>query len=199
MGHFVDRSAFTKMKDIIPSTHFDFFVHLLQTVLNQDDLPLALMVDYPRAAKIKDEFFDKLHEYLLYENLSPHTFVLAYGGYENIDNLLVETRSWYDQRLQHDVAWYGPPKVIMNHRMLLYRRYNEYHCNEFEFPVLFLMSALCNTVTQRHYFSRSIGAKSDLGKYFDIPNILGDSHPKFHSSYRKWSMPMIVVQQGKSK
>jgi len=197
-GDFSRPETFQRLTEILETPHFDFFVHLLQSVLNQNDPCAALWTDFGRAEEIKDEFFAQLYENLLYEELPPATFILAYGGYENLNNMVSEVRNWYDHN-REDVEWCALPRVIMNHRMFMYRHYNEYHCNEFEYPILFFMNGLCSVLTQSLAFSRSISARTEILRYFDIARILGEEHPKHSPSYLVWSIPLDGSSSGEIK
>lgn len=194
-GDFRQPAVLASTQDILGTAHFDFFTHLLQLVLEQDDLFAALSVDFNRAEEVEEEFLARLYEYLLYENLPPTTFVLAYGGYENISNMVAAVKDWYEQNLG-EVEWCQLPRVIMNHRMSMYRHYNEYHCNECDYPILFFMTGICDMLTREFSYPRSIGARSDILPYFDIARILGDEHPKFSPSYLVWSIPLDNSSSG---
>ena len=185
-----------RLTEILETADFDFFVHLLQSVLNQDDPHAALEHDFIRSEEIKDEFFARLYEYLLYENLPPSTFILAYGGYENLNNMVSEIKNWYGQK-REDVEWFTLPRVIMNHRMFMYRHFNEYHCNEFDYPILFFMNGLCRVLTQSLSFSRSVGAVTEILRYFDLKRMLEEGHPKYSPSYLVWSIPLDGSTSGK--
>jgi len=182
-------------QDIQGTPYFDFFTHLLQLVLEQDDTFDASSVDFNRAEEIEEEFLVKFYEHLLAENLLPSTFVLAYGGYENISSMVAAVKDWYEQN-RKEVEWCQLPRVIMNHRMSMYRHYNEYHCNECDCPILFFMTGICNVLTRAFSYPRSIGAISDIRPYFDISRILGDEHPKFSRSYLVWSIPLDNSSSG---
>lgn len=187
-GHFRDPQYFKKLGEILENTDFDFFVDLLQYVTKQQESFNLLTSGFNKHKNIKKEFFDRLYEYVLYEHLPPSTIVLAYGGYENLRNMVEEVKSWYDNN-RSNLHWYQLPKVIMNHKMVMYRHYNKYHCNEFDYPALFMMNAICDVLAKDLSFSTSIGATS-IVKYFDISRILGKEHPKYAPSYLIWSIPI---------
>lgn len=195
-GDFRSLETFPRSTEILETADFDFFVHLLQFVLNQDDPNAVLWTDFIRSEEIKSEFFTRLYEYILYENLPPSTFVLAYGGYENLNNMVSEIKNWYDHK-REDVEWFTLPRVIMNHKMCMYRHFNEYHCNEFEYPILFFMNSLCRVLAQSLSFSRSVSAVTDIIRYFDLARILGGGHPKYSPSYLVWSIPLDGSNSGK--
>ncbi|MCP4367858.1 MAG: hypothetical protein GY797_07065 [Deltaproteobacteria bacterium] len=139
-----------------------------------------------------------MYEYILFEELPPDTFILAYGGYETLENMVTEVKNWYGQK-RTDTGWYELPRVIMNHKMFMYRHYNEYHCNTFEYPILFFMNAICNVLTQDMAFPVSIGAETEIRRYFDISRILGDGHPKNSPSYLVWTIPFDNSTAGEVK
>ncbi len=178
------------------TTEFDFFMHLLQFTLKRDDPLDVITKDPARAEEIKEDFFQSLYEYMLLENLPPATFILAYGGYENPNAMVEEVKNWYEQN-RKTVEWYALPKVIMNHKMFMYRHFNEYHCNAFEFPCLFLMNGISNAIANALSIPSSIHVLSDIGSYFDISRILGKEHPKYDRSYLVWSIPIDNSSPGK--
>src|SRR5258708_27826595 len=133
-GDYQNPEIFQKFPDIFNEPEFDFFTNLLCYTFNENNSFAVLTSFQSRSDEIRIRFFEKLYEYLLYEEMPPATFVLAYGGYQNIKSMVDEVRSWYLKN-KAKVGWFEMPKVIMNHKMVMYRRFNEYHCHEFEYPV----------------------------------------------------------------
>ena len=180
---------YDKFKPIIETGDFDFFVNLLQHVLNQTDQVKAVTVDTARASDIQHEFFQQLHNSLMYECLPPTTFILAYGGYKKLDIMVLEVKRWYEKNMSK-ISWAHMPRVIMNDRMLMYRHFNTYHCNVFDYPIIFLMVGLCNTFSKLLSLDRPLGSRSQITPYFDLSRILGDLHPKNVQPYLTWSIPL---------
>lgn len=97
-GDFANRELVEKMKPFLGKADFDFFVAVLGFVLKEKDVSVLLTGEHKKASEIKEEFFNKLFEYLHYDDVPPQTFVLAYGGYEKLDHLLGEVRVWYEKK-----------------------------------------------------------------------------------------------------
>lgn len=193
-GNLANHHIYQKLADSFDTTDFDFFTHLLQHLLKQDDIISLMVRDYMKAKEVKQIFFENLYKYVLYELLPPDTFVFAYGGYKNLRSMVDEVHSWYTSN-RGSISWYTMPRMIMNHKLFMYRHYNEYHCNEFDYPILFFMNAICNMIAKQITFPTSIGASS-IVRYFDIGKILGQEHPKYHSSYLVWSIPIDNKNSG---
>lgn len=188
-GSFANRDAFQGIYRLTDNAQFDFFVNLLTRVLHVNDSYLALSEGFTRAEEIKDDFFRRLHRYLRDEHLHPDTFVLAYGGYENLNRLVSEVRSWYE-RNRNEVAWSSLPRLIMNHRMVMVRHFNEYHCGELEYPVVFLVNGLLNVSSLDLSFRSLPNTVTGVTSYFDLGRILGIDHPRNSPSYLLWSIPI---------
>jgi len=187
-GHFSDKEYFKRLTPFIENPEFDLFVNLLASVLNEKDTFKVLTKEFTKASAIKDEYFDRLYEYLSSDKLIPSTFILAYGGYEKLENLVSEVKNWYDQN-HNEVGWYQLPRVILNHKMLMYRTYNEYHCHEFEYPVLFLINAIIQVLMRDFHYPVSYGLATGITQYFDLGKLLGLEHPKHSPTYMVWSIP----------
>lgn len=188
-GDFGRRETVQKLKSLTGNTEFDFFSNLLAATLGLSDTYQALTVEFRRAPEIETQFFKSLYEYTLYEHLPPDTFILAYGGYATLDKMVAEVKGWYEQNYR-EVEWWAMPRLILNHRMLMYRQFNEYHCNEFEYPVLFLINAMARTFDQDLAFSVSYGGTTALSRYFDLGRILGNQHPRHAPDYLLWTIPI---------
>ena len=84
----------------------------------------------------------------------------------------------------------------MNHKMFMYRHFNVYHCNEYDYPIMFFLTAFGALLSQHFTYPRSFGALFDFLPYFDISRILGDEHPKFSPSYQVWTIPIDNSSSG---
>jgi len=73
--------------------------------------------------------------------------------------------------------------------MVMYRTFNDYHCHESDYPVLFLTNAIAEVLVENLHYPISYGLVTGLTPYFDLGNILGDRHPKYSTSYKVWSIP----------
>lgn len=192
-------AEFLKLEYFTGNDNFDFFGHLLQFVLKQPDSTMLLNHDFEKAEEIKQEFFNKLYEYLLVDSLPPNTLVLAYGGYESIENMVSEVQNWYDAH-KDKVPWYDLPKVIMNHKMFMYRSYNVYYCAVFDYPILWLAFSICSLLTRQLLIPVGVGAVAGPDIYFFLTEQeLGNAHPKNSSSSLTWTIPLDNSSAGEIK
>lgn len=194
-GDFMNAEKVEKMRPFIAKADFDFFIALLALTLKEKDVAIILSKKFSTASKIRNEFFTSLFEYLHSDDLPPQTFIFAYGGYENLDNLINEVRVWYDQH-RESVEWWQLPRVILNHKMVMYRTFNDYHCHEFEYPVLFLINAIIEVLVEDLHYPVSYSLVTGLTPYFDLGNVLGNKHPRYSPSYRVWSIPLDNSSSG---
>ena len=187
-GDFTSQETVEKMRPFLQRADFDLFANLIAFLLKEADISNVLSKEYQKSKIIRAEFFNKLFECLHYDDIPPHTFVLAYGGYENLETLVTQVKNWYDQN-RTEVEWWQLPKVILNHKMLMYRTFNEYHCHEFDYPVLYLINAIIEILVQDLHYPVSYGLTTGLTPYFDLGVLLGPDHPRFSPTYFVWSLP----------
>jgi hypothetical protein len=172
---------------ILDTPEFGFFIDLLVFLLKQPE-NLVLSKGFEKANEIKGEFFNRLYSYISFDSFPPDTYILAYKGYENIDNLIDEVKSWYDKN-RNDIGWAQLPRVILNHKMVMFRIYNIYHCHEFDTPVLFLITALIKTLWHGSKYNISYGLNSGFSEHFNLGILLGKKHPRYSPSYKIWAIP----------
>jgi len=197
-GDFSTYEKFQSYKHLLDNPEFDFFSTLLKYLFKEDNIIKVFQRHYSLSSKIKDDYFDTLFELLFYENLNPHSFVVAYKGFKKIENLLDSISTWYSIN-SSDNSWYHMPKVIINDTLVMIRHYNVFHCFEYKYPVLFFMNGICNTFIKNFSFDVSVGGIGLIGRYFDLGKLLGDQHPKYSQSYHTWEIPFDNQTKGEIK
>jgi hypothetical protein len=195
-GDFANFEIYKKLEPLLQNPEFDLFVELLAYILKLPEERVLSSNGYSRAKEIKNEFFNKLYECLIENSLPPDNIVFAYGGYQNITSLVDEVKEWFGKN-KEDMGWQKLPRLILNHRMVMYRTYNTYHCHEYETPVLFLITALINQLYRSQgQYKITFGVEGGIHEYFHLGKLLGATHPRNSASYKTWFIPFDNESEG---
>jgi hypothetical protein len=195
-GDFNDSITMQRLEKKLITPECDLFLDLLSSYLGMPIEEALTSKGYSKADEIKKAFFELLYGYVAMDNLPPDTIIFAYGGYKNIQNMIGEVKNWYQNNLGN-IDWYMLPRIILNHKMFMYRKYNNYYCNEYEAPVLFLVNALISKLfwNDQHY-RVSYGIETGISEYYNLEEVLKGRHPKDSPSYKTWTIPLNSKSAG---
>jgi hypothetical protein len=194
-GDFRDPEVLKKLSGSTFTTEFDFFANLLGHQLATNDIPQIFIARFGEAPKIREAFFTQLYEFLLYDQLVPSTFMLAYYGYKDVNAMVTAVKEWFGKNRENS-GWADLPRVIINDKIFMYRHYNEYHCSTNDCPVIFLIVGILNVMAADMSWRVAPGAVAQINRYFDLLRALGTDHPIYGKDYLVWSIPIDDSSEG---